>query len=42
VRSESKGTYLKEKFGDNFEFAIVGGLEQLIMRTISHIGRRFR
>jgi len=27
VRSESKGTYLKEKFGDNFEFAIVGGLE---------------
>ena len=27
VRSESKGTYLKEKFGDNFEFAVVGGLE---------------
>ena len=27
VRSESKGTYLKEKFGDKFEFVVLGGLE---------------
>ncbi len=27
VRSVSKGTFMKQKFGDQFEFAVVGDLE---------------